>query len=79
MKNSNRMFIFFYVYHKMVKDFHLSDEERLQYYDLIINYGLYGRKPNRKTTPQVRHIFELVKQNILQANKNYEVALKQKW
>jgi len=72
-------FVFFYRYYSMIKDFNLSDDERLQYYDHLISYGLFGRKPNKKTSPKVRNIFELLKQNMINANKNYEIKLKDKW
>ena len=79
MKNRDRMFIFFYRYYKLIKDFELTDEERLEFYDHVVNYGLFGRKPARKTTVKVRNIFDMVKGNILQANKSFEVVQKEKW
>lgn len=75
----DRMFLFFYKYAKLAKDFDLTLEEKKTFFYMICNYGLYGKRPLVAATPRVRTLMETVAEHIRRANKSYEVVQKEKW
>lgn len=62
--------VFLPSYHEAIRD--LPDEERLQAYDAIVRYGLYGEIT--EMTPVMKALFSLIKPNIDASQRRYRAA-----
>ena len=75
----DRMFLFFYRYIKVANDCNLTEEEKKTLFYMVINYGIYGRKVAKGTTPKLNVIFENIKEHMKRVNSAYEVVKKDTW
>lgn len=75
----DRMFLFFYRYIKVANDCNLTEEEKKTLFYMVINYGIYGRRVAKGTTPKLNVIFENIKEHMKRVNTAYEVVKKDTW